>query len=85
MQVNLNFEDKEVKLFLVARTKDGNVEKYSDEALQKAFEEALEGFVYETIANFEVYRATEIKKAQMVEWLKSKVKINAGQVSESDN
>jgi len=85
MKITLELDDKEVKYFLVARTKDGNVEKYSDEALQKAFEEAMGAFFYETIANFEIYRAAEIKKAQMTEWLKSKVKSNASEVSEPNN
>ncbi len=85
MKIELELDDKEAKLFLLARTKDGNVEKYSSEAVEEATKQALEGFFYESIANFEIYRATEIKKAQMVEWIKSKVSINAGQISESNN
>ena len=73
MKIELELDDKDAELFVVARTKDANVVKYSADALQKAVFDNVRGMFFETIANFEIFRATEIKKAQMQEWFKAKI------------
>lgn len=74
MDINFTLGDDDAKLFLMAITKDSNISKYSDEALSTATVDAVKSAVYQVIANFEVQRAVEIKKAQMSQWVSSKMK-----------
>lgn len=75
MKIEMEFDDKEAEAFLVARTKDVNVTKYSDEAKQDAVKVALYDTFYEVLGAFEIQRATEIKKIQMQQWIQEKQKI----------
>lgn len=83
MKIELEIEDREAEAFLVARTKDVNVSKYADAEKSESFKAEVMTSIYEVIADFEIRRAAEIKKAQMLQWIQGKQ--NAGKVSKSDN
>jgi len=83
MKIELELDDREAEAFIVARTKDVNVTKYADAEKEETFRKEVMTSIYEVIADFEIRRAAEIKKAQMLQWIQGKQ--NAGKVSESDN
>lgn len=83
MKIELEVEDREAEAYLVARTKDVNITKYADAEKAESFKREVYTSVLEVIADLEVRRAAEIKKAQMLQWIQGKQ--NAGKVSESDN
>lgn len=83
MKIELELDDREAEAYLVARTKDMNVTKYADAEKADSFKKEVYTAVLEVIADFEVRRAAEIKKAQMLQWIQGKQ--NAGKVSESNN
>lgn len=83
MKIELELDDREAEAFLVARTKDVNVTKYAEAEKAETFKSEVMTSIYEVIADFEIRRAAEIKKAQMMQWIQGKQ--NAGKVSESDN
>lgn len=72
MEINIVLEEKDAEKFLVARSKDFNVVKYSEEAKAKAVQIALYDAVYETVANFDYMAEMEVKKAQIKSWLENK-------------
>lgn len=83
MKIELELDDREAEAYLVARTKDMNVTKYADAEKADSFKKEVYTAVLEVIADFEVRRAAEIKKAQMLQWIQGKQ--NANKVSESNN
>lgn len=83
MKIELEVEDREAEAYLVARTKDVNITKYADAEKAESFKREVYTSVLEVIADLEVRRAAEIKKAQMLQWIQGKQ--NANKVPESDN
>lgn len=84
MKIELELDDKEAEIFLVAKTKDVNVTKYSQEEKEKAVKIALLDVFYEVIGNFEIQRAIEIKKLQMQQWIQDKQKVYNNQNNEDE-
>jgi hypothetical protein len=78
MKIELELDNQEAEAFLVARTKDVNVTKYSDEAKEQAVKNALYDVFFETLGTFEIQRAVELKKLQMQQWIQEKQKIYNG-------
>ena len=78
MKIELELDNQEAEAFLVARTKDVNVTKYSDEAKEEAVKIALYDVFFETLGAFEIQRAAELKKLQMQQWIQEKQKIYNG-------
>ena len=83
MKIELEVEDREAEAYLVARTKDLNITKYTDVEKAESFKREVYTSVLEVIADLEVRRAAEIKKAQMLQWIQGKQNVN--KVPESDN
>lgn len=83
MKIELEVEDREAEAYLVARTKDVNITKYTDAEKAESFKREVYTSVLEVIADLEVRRAAEIKKAQMLQWIQGKQNVN--KVPESDN
>lgn len=83
MKIEIELDDREAEAFLVARTKDMNVTKYAETEKAESFKKEVYTSILEVIADFEVRRAAEIKKAQMLQWIQGKQDVN--KVSESDN
>ena len=83
MKIELEVEDREAEAYLVARTKDLNITKYTDVEKAESFKREVYTSVLEVIADLEVRRAAEIKKAQMLQWIQGKQYVN--KVPESDN
>lgn len=83
MKIELELEDREAEAFIVARTKDVNVAKYAEAEKAETFKNEVMTSIYEVIADFEIRRAAEIKKAQMMQWIQGKQNVN--KVSKSDN
>ena len=75
MKIELELNDQEAEAFIVARTKDVNVTKYSQEAKEQAVKVALYDVFFETLGTFEIQRAVELKKLQMQQWIQEKQKI----------
>lgn len=78
MKIELELDNQEAEAFLVARTKDVNVTKYSDDAKEEAVKIALYDVFFETLGAFEIQRAAELKKLQMQQWIQEKQKIYNG-------
>ena len=74
MKIELEFDKQELEIFLIAVTKDKNITKYSEENFNEVVKNTLSGYVYETIANFEIQQSTEIAKQKMTKWLLEKIK-----------
>ena len=72
MEIKIVLEEKDAEKFLVARSKDFNVIKYSEEAKADAVRIALYDTIYETVANFDYMAEMEVKKAQIKSWLENK-------------
>lgn len=75
MKIELELNDQEAEAFIVARTKDVNVTKYSQEAKEQAVKVALYDVFFETLGTFEIQRAVELKKLQMQQWIQEKQKV----------
>lgn len=86
MEITLELNEKEAEGFLVARTKDLNVVKYSTEAKTEAVKVALYDCFYEVLGNFEMQREIELKKIQLQKWLQTKqAEYNKGSKEDDTN
>lgn len=83
MKLEIDLDDREAEAFLLARTKDLNVSKYAEKEKIESVKKEVLTSIYEQIADFEIRRAAEIKKAQMLQWIQGKQNVN--KVPESDN
>jgi len=72
MNIELKLDDKEAEVFLIAKTQDVNVTKYSSEAKTEAVRNAIYDCIYEILANVEIQRELEIKKLEVKKWLEAK-------------
>lgn len=86
MKIEIELNEQEAEGFLVARTKDFNVVKYSQEAKEEAVKVALYDCFYEVLGNFEMQREIELKKIQLQKWLQAKqTEYNKGNTKDDTN
>lgn len=72
MKIELELDDREAETFLIAKTQDINVTKYSSEAKAETIKNAIYDCIYEILANIEMQRELEAKKLEIQKWLDSK-------------